>query len=70
VDELPILTCLQDHFAKQCLVAFELAADYLSEEVNFWDEIRLGLEVLQLFERRQLVTHQFKYNSKYSEQLC
>lgn len=46
VDELPILTRLEYHFAEQRFFTVKLSADDLSEEVNFWDEICFGLEVL------------------------
>jgi hypothetical protein len=57
VDQLPVLTRLEHHLAQQRFFTIELSADDLSEEVDFWDEICFGFEVLEFFEGRQLGVH-------------
>jgi len=42
IDELPILSRFESHFAKQSFFTLELPSDNLSKEVDLRDEVCLG----------------------------
>lgn len=57
VDEFPILSSFESHFAEQCVFAFEFSSDDLPEKEDLRDEVSFGLEVVDADEGRQLGWH-------------